>query len=61
LKVDQYMIILLDKRSGKPATMKVCDDKDEMEFYRKCFKRLYDFYQDWYYINQTYWGKELIN
>jgi hypothetical protein len=61
VKVDQYMIVLLDKKTGNTATVKMCDDKEEMKQYRECFKRLVDFYHDWYYINQTYWGKELID
>jgi hypothetical protein len=59
-KVKKYMVILLDKKTGKAAQVKVCDDKDEMKMYRECFKKLVDFYYDYYYINQIYWNKELI-
>lgn len=59
-KVDGYMIILLDKKKGTKAKSKIVDDKDEMKAYRECFKKLVDFYYDYYFLNQKYWGKELI-
>lgn len=60
IKVKGYMVILLDKKTGKPAKIKLVDDKDEMKSYRECFTKLVDFYYDYYYLNQKYWGKELI-
>jgi len=59
-KAEQYVVFLLDKRDGRPAKIKICDDKDQMQLYRKCFKTLVDFYYDWYMINQRYWGKDLL-
>jgi len=59
-KIKGYMVILLDKKNGKPARIKLIDDKDEMKAYRDCFKKAVDFYYDYYYLNQKYWGKELI-
>lgn len=59
MKIDGYMVILLDKKNGNKAKIKLIDDKEEMKFYRECFKKLVDFYYDYYYINQKYWGKEL--
>jgi hypothetical protein len=60
VKVKGYMVIRLDKKTGKPAKVKLVDDKDEMKAYRDCFTKLVDFYYDFYYLNQKYWGKELI-
>jgi hypothetical protein len=60
IKVKGYMVILLDKKTGKPARIKLVDDKDEMKAYRECFMKLVDFYYDYYLLNQKYWGKELI-
>lgn len=60
IEVDQYMVILLDKKMGKRAKVKICNNREEMEIYRRCFRYLVDFYYDWYYINQTYWNTELI-
>jgi hypothetical protein len=60
IEVEQYMVVLLDKKSGREAQVKICDDPDEMTMYRKCFKELVDFYHSWYYINQSYWNIDLI-
>jgi len=58
IKVDQYMVILLDKKSGNKAKIKICDNTKEMSEYRECFKKLVDFYYSWIYIDQEYWTKE---
>lgn len=60
IKAEQYMVILLDKRNARQASVKICDDKDEMRMYRKAFKELVEFYYSWYHINQAYWGKDII-
>jgi len=60
IKVKGYMVILLDKKNGTKAKTKLIDDKDEMKAYRECFKKLVDFYYDYYYLNQKYWSKEII-
>lgn len=55
IKVDQYMVILLDKKNGDTARAKIISNTDEMMYYRTCFKKLVLFYNNWIAINQKYW------
>lgn len=60
-KVEQYMVIKLDKANGQPAMIKIIDNKDEMAHYRMCFKKLLLFYYDYTAINQIYWSKYIYS
>lgn len=55
IKVDQYMVLLLDKKEGNIAKTKIVNDKEEMKEYRIAFKKLSLFYRDWIALNQVYW------
>ena len=59
IKTEQYKIILLNKKNGDIAKIKICNDKKEMTTYRDCFKKLVEFYYDWFYINQAYWNRDI--
>lgn len=56
IKVDQYMVILLDKKSGNEARTKMVIDCDEMKMYRLTFRKLLSFYLNYVAISQQLWN-----
>lgn len=55
IEVEQYMIIRLDKKTGKPAKVMICDDSEHMQLYRDCFNSLVELYYQYHFIQQKLW------